>query len=138
MYVGDREYVYVQATEDIALSAACLIEVGYTVSELDATNAAQGTGGSRPVGVAMAALVALTTKFGWVAVKGQGIPVKTAIAAVGTRMVATSTAGQLDDAATGASTVAVLGIALEVAQASTAGIKPATLTYPFVATEPVA
>lgn len=130
-----REFVFarfVEASATLAAADVCIIHADHTAERLTATTAAGGTGGGKQVGVAMEP--AANGQYVWLARYGHGINVNTAIAAVYTRMVATATDGQVDDGATG-ETVNITGLVLQTAQASSAGIKPATLNYPIITTD---
>lgn len=127
-----RLYRLVKADASGIASAGqvALIKPDGVADLLDTTNSAPGAGVGMAVGVAMAAIEA--AGYGWLCVYGQGVLVQVnALAAAGTRLNSTATAGQLDDDAT-AGSEAIAGIALEAARGGTAGTADASLTFPHV------
>lgn len=120
-----KEYVYVQASGAIAGDGYVAgIDEDYQATAL--TTSGGGALGDL-VGVAGAAFA--DNDYGWLQVKGPCNVQVSASAAANTALVATSTAGQLDDAATGKS---VSGIVLTAARAASAGTAPGVLNYPAV------
>lgn len=109
---------------------ACIVNVNNVASMVTTTNAAPGTGSSRPVGVAMATVPA--NGFGWICVHGNAIPTRVLASCVlGTRLNTTATAGALDDDG-GVGSREITGIALQVTNGGAAANVLAQIVWPYV------
>ena len=131
--VGGKEYMYCEADVNIALNAWVAVHADYGLDPLDTDDATTIERG-KEVGIAVAAMTASTTKFGWVAIRGHGISGLSADqAAGGVRQVPTSAAGTIDDLATGGTGAMIVGAAAE--GAITGGTGLFTLCYPTLGTD---
>lgn len=131
---GYQEYVYGKAGSAIVAGGVAVNLPNSTVvngewTALTTTNAAQGTGGGAPLGVAQVAFA--DDEYGWFLIKGTGGVITYASAAVNTRLYTTATAGYLEDVST--STLSVVGITLTIATGGASAVNTsAKVLYPYV------
>jgi len=126
-----NEYVFVRADAGGVTQyyAAVITSALYVVDMVDTTNSAPGASQGAPVVIPQATIAA--SGYGWGLVNGIGSVRVNALAAKGTRLNTTGTAGQLDDDGT-AGAEEVTGVALFAAQGAGAGAASARVTYPYV------
>lgn len=128
---GPKGYIWAKANAAITGdSYVCILTVsasGWTADMITTTLAAAGTGQGKLVGVCRSDVALATNGWGWFQIFGVGnVRVSAAVAAY-TNILATATAGQLDDGGTGP----VSGIVLTTAAAA-AGVSPAIINHPRV------
>lgn len=120
-----KEYVFVQA--DGAVTGAgyvCVIDENYQAAMISTSNDANGD----IVGVALAAFA--DNEYGWLQIKGPISAIRVAAsAAANAPLMATATAGQLDD---GGAQPKIAGIALTTANGGSAATAAGILNYPVV------
>lgn len=129
---GTKVYMYVRAgTGGITGDGyVAVIDGSSFVADMVTTSAAApGTGFSKSVGVARAAIPA--NNCGWVQVYGAGAIRVAASTAAYTRLNTTTTAGQLDAAGTAGSRQ-IASMALDVAQGGAAGNAAGWMSWPFI------
>lgn len=129
---GYQEFVYGRAAGAVtAAGYACVEATGFDFAMASTTTTAPGQSGpGSRVGVAQAALA--DNEFGWFQVYGKGAVRTLGLAAKGTRLNTTGTAGALDDDGT-AGAESVLGIVLGTATGADAATNAdAMLSYPVV------
>lgn len=131
---GNKEYLYVQATEAItAAGYLCVVKTGFTVEMVDVTATTAGTAGyGSQVGAAQAAIA--SSGYGWIQIFGKGSLRTLASAAKGTRLNSTATAGAVDDDG-GAGSEAIFGLVLGTATGGAEATNTdAYFNYPSVGT----
>ncbi len=124
---GLKGYMFVTADEALTAGNAVLVHEDYGSEQVDTTSAAAGTGSGLPAGLCVTSIA--SGGAGWIQVYGTGdtsLNVASSSAAH-TTLVATSTAGRLDDAATG---IVIAGITQTAAESSNAAA--CILHWPFV------
>lgn len=131
---GDQVFVYGQARGAVtAAGYVCVAQTNFDFAHITTTETAAGTSGhGSQVGVAQAAMA--DNAYGWFQVAGKGSVRTAALAAKGTRLNTTATAGVVDDDGTvGARAIngMVLGTATGGAEATNAD---AYMSYPSVGT----
>lgn len=126
-----NEYLFVQADSGGVTQyyAAVVTSTSFVVDMIDTTNSAPGAQAGGIVCVPQVAIAA--SGYGWGLICGVGSVSTAALAAKGTLLNTTATAGQLDDDATAGAEV-INGIALTAATGGAAAATVAYLTYPTV------
>lgn len=126
-----NEYLFVQADSGGVTQyyAAVVTSTSFVVDMIDTTNSAPGAQAGGIVCVPQVAIAA--SGYGWGLICGVGSVHTAALAAKGTLLNTTATAGQLDDDATVGAEV-INGIALTAATGGAAAATVAYLTYPTV------
>lgn len=126
-----NEYLFVQADSGGVTQyyAAVVTSTSFVVDMIDTTNSAPGAQAGGIVCVPQVAIAA--SGYGWGLICGVGSVRTAALAAKGTLLNTTATAGQLDDDATAGAEV-INGIALTAATGVAAAATSAYLTYPTV------
>lgn len=126
-----NEYLFVQADSGGVTQyyAAVVTSTSFVVDMIDTTNSAPGAQAGGIVCVPQVAIAA--SGYGWGLICGVGSVSTAALAAKGTLLNTTATAGQLDDDATVGAEV-INGIALTAATGGNAAATVAYLTYPTV------
>lgn len=120
-----KEYVWVQASGAITGAGyVCVFDETYQAAMISTSNDATGD----LVGVPLAAFD--DDDYGWLQVKGPTSAIQVAAsAAANASLMATATAGQLDD---GGAQPKIAGIALTTANGGSAGTVAGILNYPVV------
>lgn len=127
-----REFMYVKATEAIAVNTAVMMDEVYGAELVDLTATTPGTGQGKPAGVSM--VVMALNEFAWVARNGTGTDIKVTVlsdAAAYTDLNATATPGSLDDAL-GAGVEVIVGIVVITTDGGSGSVIQAVLNYPYV------
>lgn len=124
------EFVMLTADTNCAATDFVAIDTDGTCAPLDTDVAATILTG-KPLGIAMVAMTAASTNTAWVCRRGRSISGNSATTmSAGVRLIATSTAGQVDDNAASGTTPAIYGAIQVGAVASNAA--PYDLAYPFI------
>lgn len=121
----DKEYIYVQAGEDLTANAAVVITEAGQAEMVDTTSTASAFGDR--VGVVSIAFD--DDDYGWAQIYGACTLDVATSAAANTALNSTTTAGRLDDDATGGTEV-IDGVVTTAAESSNTAA--ALLTYPTV------